>query len=140
MSQRFAADQGLQLLKSIGSESSDAKYSDSEADEVSNVIADIQNEEVSSDLDDKYINQEAPTNTDDGARARRSSDNDEQTLFGKDGSHWRRSVSSQVTAGRLQPHNIVRIRAGPTFFSFFFIFTHNQLEITHSACRNKDCE
>ena len=21
-----------------------------------------------------------------------------------------------------------------------FIFTHNQLEINHSACRNKDCE
>ena len=27
------------------------------------------------------------------------------------------------------------------FFSFiYFIFTHNQLEINHSACRNKDCE
>ena len=23
---------------------------------------------------------------------------------------------------------------------FIFIFTHNQLEINHSACRNKDCE
>ena len=23
---------------------------------------------------------------------------------------------------------------------FYFIFTHNQLEINHSACRNKDCE
>ena len=22
----------------------------------------------------------------------------------------------------------------------YFIFTHNQLEINHSACRNKDCE
>ena len=26
------------------------------------------------------------------------------------------------------------------FFLFIFIFTHNQLEINHSACRNKDCE
>ena len=25
-------------------------------------------------------------------------------------------------------------------FLFYFIFTHNQLEINHSACRNKDCE
>ena len=25
-------------------------------------------------------------------------------------------------------------------FLFVFIFTHNQLEINHSACRNKDCE
>ena len=25
-------------------------------------------------------------------------------------------------------------------FLFIFIFTHNQLEINHSACRNKDCE
>ena len=27
-----------------------------------------------------------------------------------------------------------------TFYLFIFIFTHNQLEINHSACRNKDCE
>ena len=26
------------------------------------------------------------------------------------------------------------------FFFIYFIFTHNQLEINHSACRNKDCE
>ena len=27
------------------------------------------------------------------------------------------------------------------YISFiYFIFTHNQLEINHSACRNKDCE
>ena len=26
------------------------------------------------------------------------------------------------------------------FFLFIFIFTHNQLEINQSACRNKDCE
>ena len=26
------------------------------------------------------------------------------------------------------------------FYLFIFIFAHNQLEITHSACRNKDCE
>ena len=25
-------------------------------------------------------------------------------------------------------------------FLFIFIFTHNQLEINHSACRNKDFE
>ena len=76
MSQRFAADQALQLLQIIALESSDSEYSVSESDEVSNVIADIQNEEDSSDLDDEYINQEAPTSTDNGARARSSSDND----------------------------------------------------------------
>ena len=27
-----------------------------------------------------------------------------------------------------------------TFYLFIFIFTHNQLEINHSAHRNKDCE
>ena len=78
------------------------------------MIADIQNEEGSSDLNDEYINQEAPTNTDNGARARSSSDNDEQALLGKDGSHWWRSVSSQVNA---KAYNIVRIRAGPTSYS-----------------------
>ena len=26
------------------------------------------------------------------------------------------------------------------FFFIYFIFTHNQLEINHSSCRNKDCE
>ena len=26
------------------------------------------------------------------------------------------------------------------FYFIYFIFTHNQLEINHSACRNKDCE
>ena len=25
-------------------------------------------------------------------------------------------------------------------YLFIFFFTHNQLEINHSACRNKDCE
>ena len=63
---------------------------------------------------DKYTNSEAPINTDNGARARSSSDNDEQILLSKDRSHWRRSVPSQVTTGRLQQHNIGRIRAGPT--------------------------
>ena len=77
MSQRFAADQALQLLQSIVLECSEGKYSDSESNEVSNVIADIQNEKDSSDLDDEYINQEVPTSTDDGARARSSNDNDE---------------------------------------------------------------
>ena len=47
-------------------------------------------------------------------RARSSSDNDDQILLSKDRSHLRRSVPSQVTTGRLQQHNIVRIRAGPT--------------------------
>ena len=68
-------------------------------------------------MDDEYINQEARTNTDDGARAQSSSDYNEQTLLGKDGSHWRLSVSSQVTAGQLQKHNIVRICARPTSYS-----------------------
>ena len=43
MSQRFDADQALQLLQNIALESSDGEYLDSESDEVSNVIADIQN-------------------------------------------------------------------------------------------------
>ena len=78
MSQRFTANQALHLLQSIALESSHSEYSDSESDEANNVIADIKSEEDSSDSDNKYINQEAPTNTDDGARARSSSDNDEQ--------------------------------------------------------------
>ena len=41
MSQRCAADQALQFLQSIALESSDGEYSDSESDEVSNVIPDI---------------------------------------------------------------------------------------------------
>ena len=114
MFQRFTADHALQLLQIIALESSDGKYSDSESDEVNNVIVDIQNKENSSDSDDGYTNQEAPINSDDGARARSSSDNEEQILLSKDRSHWRRSVSSQVITGRLQQHNIVRIRAGPT--------------------------
>ena len=77
MSQRFAADHALQLLQSIALESSDGEYLDSKCDELNNVIADIQNEEGTSNLVDKYTNQEAPNNTDDGARARSSSDNDE---------------------------------------------------------------
>ena len=72
--------------------------------------------EDSSDSDDEYTNQEAPINTDNSARARSNSDNDEQILLSKDRSHWRRLVSSQVTTGRLQQHNIVRIRAGPTSY------------------------
>ena len=48
------------------------------------VIVDIQNKENSSDSDDEYTHQEAPINTDDGARARCSSDNDEQILLSKD--------------------------------------------------------
>ena len=82
-------------------ESSDGEYSDSKSDELNNVIADIQNEEDSSDLDDECTDQEAPINTDDGVRAQSSSDDDKQTLMSKDGCHWRRSVSSQATAGRL---------------------------------------
>ena len=78
MSQKFAADQALQLLQIIALESSDGGHSDSKSDEVNNVIVDIQNEENSSDSDDEYTNQEAPINTDDGARARSCSDNDEK--------------------------------------------------------------
>ena len=69
MSQRFAADQALQLFQSIALESSDGEYSDSKSDELYNVIADDQNEEDSSDSDDKCTGQEAPINTDNGARA-----------------------------------------------------------------------
>ena len=68
MSQRFAADQALQLLQIIALESSDGDYSDSKSDELSNVIVDIQNKENTSDSDDEYTNQESPINTDDGAR------------------------------------------------------------------------
>ena len=113
MSQRFAVDQALQLFQSIALESSYGEYSDTTSYELNNVIADIQNEEDSSDSDDEYTNQEAPINTNDGAHFRSSSDNNEQILLSKDRSHWRCSVSSQVTARRLQQHNIVRIRAGP---------------------------
>ena len=81
------------------------------------MIADNQNKEGSSDLDDEDTDQEAPTNTVDDVHARSNSDNDEQTLLGKDRSHWPRSVSSQVTAGQLQQHDIIRIRAGPTSYS-----------------------
>ena len=87
MSQRFAANQALQLLQSIALEFSDNKYSDSKSDEVNNVIMDIQNKEDSSDSDDEYINQEATTKTDDGVCARSSSNNHEQTLLGKNGPH-----------------------------------------------------
>ena len=69
MSQRFATDQALQLLQIIALMSSDGEYSDSKSDELNNMIVDIQNEENSSDLDDEYTNQDAPINTDDGARA-----------------------------------------------------------------------
>ena len=114
MSQRFAANQ---VLQNIFLESSDGECSNSESDKVNNVITDIQNEEKSSNSDDEYTNQEASTNTDDGARARSSCDNDEQTLLSKHGPHWRHLVPSQITAGRLEQHNIVRIRIGPTCFS-----------------------
>ena len=127
MSQRFAANQALQLLQSIALESSDGEYSDSESDKVNNVIVDIQNEEDYFDLENKYINQEAPTNTDDCARARGSNDNDEQTLLGKNGFHWRRSVSTKVIAGRLQQQDIVRIPAGPTSYSTSRIIRGNPL-------------
>ena len=74
-----------------------------------------------------YIN----PNTDDGARSQSSSDNDEQTLLSKNGSHWRRSVPSQVTAARLQQHNIVRIRAGPTSYSTSRIIRGSPLSSFH---------
>ena len=81
MSPRFAADQSLQLLQSIALESSDGDYSDFKRDELNIVIAIIQNEEDSSDSDDKYTDKESPINTDDDARTRSSSDNDEKTFF-----------------------------------------------------------
>ena len=49
-------------------------------------------------------------------RARSSSDNNDQILLSKDRSHLRRSVPSQVTTGRIQQHNIVRIRTGSTSY------------------------
>ena len=59
MSQRFAAEQALQLLQSIALESFDSEYSNSEFDEVNlkkstTMIADFQNEEYSYDSDDKF--------------------------------------------------------------------------------------
>ena len=37
--------------------------------------------------------------------------------------------------------NLLNFKVKNNFFILFiFIFTHNQLEINHSACRNKDCE
>ena len=65
MSQRFFADQAFQLLQSNALESSDVEYKNSESDKLNNVIADIQNEENSSDSDDEYTDQKAQTNTDD---------------------------------------------------------------------------
>ena len=129
MSQRFTIDQALQLLQIIALESSDDEYSDSKSDELNNVIADTQNKEDSSDSDDEYTNQEAPINTNDGARARSSSDNDEQILLSKSRSHWRRSVPSQVTTGRLQQPNIVRIRAGSTSYSTSSIIRSSPLSL-----------
>ena len=69
LSQRFAADQAMQLLQSIALESSDGEYSDSKSNELNNVIADIQNEKDSSTSDDEYTDQEVQVNTDNGARA-----------------------------------------------------------------------
>ena len=74
-------------LRTTALESFDGEYSDSKSDILNSVIADIQNEEDSSDLDDECTGQEASINTDDGARAQNSSDNDEKTLLSKDGSH-----------------------------------------------------
>ena len=55
-------------------------------------------------------------------RARSSSDNYDQILLSKGRSPLWRSVSSQVTTGQLQQHNIVKIRAGPTsYFTFSII-------------------
>ena len=51
MSQRFAADQALQLLQIIALESSDGEYSDFKSDKLNNVIVNIQNKENSSDSD-----------------------------------------------------------------------------------------
>ena len=87
MSQKFAADQALQLSQSIALKSSDGEYSDSKSDDVNNVIADIQNKADFFNSDDEYTDQKAPTNTGDCARVRSSNDNDEQTFLGKDGSH-----------------------------------------------------
>ena len=67
MSQKFAADEALQLLQIIVLESSDGEYSDSKSDELNNVIMDNQNKENSSDSNEEYINQEAPINTTEGA-------------------------------------------------------------------------
>ena len=75
---------------------------DSESAEVSNVIADIQNEENSSDSDDDYAEEGVTTNTDDGSRDPDGIDDDRQTILSKSGSQCRRSAPSQVSAGRLQ--------------------------------------
>ena len=66
MSQRFAADEALQLLQIIVLESSDGKYSNSKSDELNNVIMDNQNKKNSSDSDGEYTNQKAPINTNEG--------------------------------------------------------------------------
>ena len=52
MSQRFSADQALQLLQSIALESSDGTQIPN-LHELNNMSADIQNEEDSSDSDDE---------------------------------------------------------------------------------------
>ena len=125
MSQRFAADQALQLLQSIVLESSDGEYSDSKSDELNNVIADIQN---SSDSDDKCTGQEVPINTNDGARARNSCDSDEKSLLSKDGSHCgvqfppkslQDDISSTILLGSMHDYIIFHIQHHTRQSSFF---------------------
>ena len=90
------------------------------------MIADIQNEEdfSNSDSDDDYAEEEVTTNTDDCTRAH---DDDRQTTLGRDGSQWRRSAPSQVSAVRLPQQNIVKIRAGLTAFSASRILCDNPI-------------
>ena len=113
MSQRFAANQSLQLLQSIALESSDGDYSDFKPDELNIVIAIIQNEEDSSDSDDEYTDKDHQL-TQMMVRVLKAAVIIMKKLFFE---QRQRSVSSQATAGRLQKHNIVRIRAGSTSYS-----------------------
>ena len=75
-------------MQNIALESFDGECQYSECDEVSNMIADIQNEEDSSDSNDNYEEEEVTTNTDDDTRAPDGSDDDRQTILGKDEFQW----------------------------------------------------
>ena len=73
----------MQLFQNIALDSSVGEYLDSESDEVSNMVADIQNEKDFSNSDYNYAEEEITTNTDDGTRALDGSDDDRQTILRK---------------------------------------------------------
>ena len=41
---------------------------------------------------------------------------------------------------KIRKQKFIKAKEAKKPYFIYFIFTHNQLEINHSACRNKDCE